>query len=116
MHNIVYLIGRLTGNPEVKELENGKKVSTITLAVQRAYKNEEGVYETDFFRCVLWDGVASNTANYCKKGDLIGIKGRLQSNSYEDKETGEKRFSMEVVTDKVSFLASKKDPELDSER
>ncbi len=113
MHNLIYLIGRLAEEPEVKELDDGKKVTNITLAVQRSFKNEEGIYETDFIRCTLWNGIATNTAEYCKKGDLVGIKGRLQTESYE--KDGEKRFNTSVVVDKVSFLASRKDPDHDRE-
>lgn len=109
MHNMVYLIGRLVKNPEIKELENGKSVANITLAVQRSFKNEDGVYDTDFINCSLWNGIASNTCEYCKKGDLVGIKGRLQVDCYEHE--GEMRSSMTVVADKVSFLATKKEPE-----
>ncbi len=113
MHNMVYLIGRLTGEPEVKELDNGKKVTNVTLAVQRNFKNEEGIYETDFINCTLWNGIASSTAEYCKKGDLVGVKGRLQTDSYE--KDGERKFSMNVVVEKVSFLASRKEPDHDRE-
>ena len=113
MHNMVYLIGRLTEDPVLKETEEDYSMTAINLAVQRAFKNEEGVYETDFIRCVLWDAVASNMCEYCKKGDLIGIKGRLQNRSYEDEETKEKKYITEVIVDKVSFLASKKDKEVE---
>ena len=108
MHNMVYLIGRLTENPEVKELENEMSTMAINLAVQRSYKNEEGIYDTDFIRCVLWNGIAEHTAEYCKKGDLVGIKGRLQNRKYEDSENNTK-YITEVMVDKVSFLASKKE-------
>lgn len=107
MHNLVYLIGRLTENPEIKELEDGKSMLTINLAVQRSFKNEDGIYDTDFIRCILWNGVASRTSEYCKVGDLVGVKGRLQNRSYLD-ENEEKKYITEVVVDKVSFLASKK--------
>lgn len=109
MHNLVYLIGRLTENPEMKVFENDKSNLTINLAVQRSYKNEDGIYEVDYIRCVLWNGVASHTCEYCKKGDLVGIKGRLQTRSYEvDNET---KYITEVIVDKVSFLASKRETE-----
>ena len=75
-------VGRLVGTPEVKETEDGKKVSNITIAVPRSYKNAEGVYDTDFVDVVLWDGVASNTAEYCHKGDIIGVKGRIETSSF----------------------------------
>lgn len=110
MHNLVYLIGRLTSDPQVKETDNGGKVAHASLAVTRSYKNENGEYETDFIDCVLFNGIASNTAEYCKKGDLVGIKGRLQVRDYEV--DGEKKKTTEVICDKISFLASKK-PEME---
>ena len=106
MHNMVYLIGRLTEDPTIKDEESN--YLAINLAVQRSFKNEENVYETDYLRCVLWDAIATNTCEYCKKGDLVGIKGRLQNRSYED-DKGEKKYITEVIVDKISFLASKKD-------
>lgn len=57
-------------------------VTNITLAVPRTYKNESCEYETEFFDCELWNGVASATTEYCKKGDIIGIKGNLKTNYY----------------------------------
>ena len=79
MLNQSILVGRIVKEPEVRETENGTKVTNITLAVQRPYKNVEGEYDTDFISCVLWKGIAETTAEYCKKGDLIGIRGRIQS-------------------------------------
>ena len=108
MHNLVYLIGRLTENPEVKELEDGRSMLTSNLAVQRSFKNEDGIYETDFLRCILWNGVAARTSEYCKSGDLVGIKGRLQNRKYED-ENNTTGYITEVIVDKVSFLASKRE-------
>lgn len=107
MHNLVYLIGRLTEDPVVTKLEDGQETLPFVLAVQRSYKNADGIYEADFIRCVLWNGIAAHTAEYCKKGDLVGIKGRLQNRSYEV--DNEKKYISEVIVDKVSFLASKKD-------
>ena len=107
MHNLVYLIGRLTEDPVVTKLEDGQETLPFVLAVQRSYKNADGIYEADFIRCVLWNAIASHTAEYCKKGDLVGIKGRLQNRSYEV--DNEKKYISEVIVDKVSFLASKKD-------
>ena len=82
MHNLVYLIGRLTQDPEIKELDENKSNLAINLAVQRSFKNEDGIYETDFIRCILWNGVAIHTSEYCHKGDLVGVKGRLQNRKY----------------------------------
>lgn len=108
MHNLVYLIGRLTEDPEVKQFDEGKSRLSINLAVQRSFKNENGLYDTDFIRCILWNGIASHTSEYCHKGDLVGVKGRLQTRTYE--EDNEKKYITEVVVDKVSFLATKKEP------
>ena len=81
--NTVVLVGRLTGNPEVTVTENGKHITKILLAVNRNYKNADGIYETDFIRCVLWNGIAGATSEFCKVGDVVGIKGRLQTSVYE---------------------------------
>ena len=83
MLNQLVIIGRLTKEPKLKKTENGKKVSNITLAVPRSYKNVNGQYDTDFIDCVLWKGISENTVEYCKKGDIVGIKGRIEKNSYE---------------------------------
>lgn len=105
--NQVVLVGRLAGNPEIKTSENGKKYTYINIAVPRSFKNSDGIYETDFIRCVLWNGVASSTSEYCKTGDVIGIKGRLQNSNYED-EQKEKKYITEVVAERVSFISSSK--------
>lgn len=107
MLNQVVLVGRLVEQPETKETKNGLKVSNITLAVPRSYKNIEGEYETDFIRCILWKGIAENTTEYCKKGDILGVKGRIENESYEDQE-GNKKYVTNVIAEKVTFLSSKK--------
>lgn len=108
MMNQTCIIGRLVRDPELKELEDGKKVSNITVAVQRSYKNENGEYEADFIDCTLWNGIADRTTEYCKKGDLVGVKGRLQTNTYEN-ENGEKKKITEVIAEKLTFLSSNKE-------
>jgi len=110
MMNQVILVGRLANDIEVKEAENGRNKTYITLAVPRSYKNAEGIYETDFVDCILWDSIAQNTAEYCNKGDVIGVKGRLQTRNIE-KEDGSKVKVMEVIAEKVTFLSSKKNNE-----
>ena len=114
MLNQVVLVGRLTKDLEVKELEDGKKVTNMTLAVPRSFKNAEGEYETDFIDCSLWNSIAENTAEYCKKGDIVGVKGRLQSSSFE-KEDGNKEFRTQVMAEKVTFLSSRSKDEPERE-
>ena len=115
MLNQVILVGRLTKDPELRETETGKKTTTITLAVPRSYKNEKGEYDTDFINCVLWTQMAETTSQYCKKGDLVGIKGRLQTRKYETEDKKTKQIT-EVVAEKVTFLQSKKDKEMAKEK
>ena len=114
MLNQVVLVGRLTKEVEIKEMEDGKKLGYINIAVGRSFKNAQGEYESDFIDCVLWNGVASNTAEYCHKGDIVGVKGRLQTTSYE-KEDGTKVFKMEVIAEKLTFLSSKSSNEKEKE-
>jgi len=105
MLNQVILVGRLVRTPELQITETGKKKSLITLAVARSYKNQNGEYDTDFLDCTLWTGIAENTAEYCKTGDVIGVKGRLQTWLLEN-EQGEKYKRVEVIAEKVTFLSS----------
>ena len=115
MINQILLVGRLTKTPELFLTESGKKGSFITLAVGRPFKNLDGEYETDFLDCTLWTGIAESTAEYCKKGDVVGIRGRIQSKIVES-EDGTKYKRMEIIADKVTFLSSsnsKKDDDID---
>ena len=106
MLNQVVLVGRLVRDPELKESEGGKNYTNITLAVPRNYKNLDGEYDADFVDCRLWTGVAENTAEYCKKGDLLGVKGRIETRVEETEE--EKKYIMEIIAEKVTFLSSKR--------
>ena len=105
MMNQMLVIGRLVDNPKVEKTEQGKRVMNMTLAVPRTYKNSEGIYDTDFVDCVLWEGIAENTAEYCKKGDLVGIRGRVQTDLYE--KDGQKHKSTRIIAERVSFLSSR---------
>ena len=105
MLNQAVLVGRIVKDPELRETDKGK-VTNITLAVPRSFKNMNGEYDTDFISCVLWKGIAENTAEYCKKGDLVGIKGRIQTRNVELDDT-HKQF-VEVIAEKVTFLSSKR--------
>lgn len=105
------LVGRLVRDPEVKELEDGKKVSNITLAVQNTYKNAEGKYDTNFFDIELWNGSAENTAEYCKQGDIIAVKGHLKTDTYE--KDGQTHKKTSIVAERVTFLSKAKEKDTD---
>lgn len=105
MVNQIVLVGRIAKIPEIRVTESGKKVATLTLAVPRNYKNINGEYETDFLDCTMWSAVAESTNEYCRTGDMIGVKGRVQSRIIETPE-GTKKRKTEIVAEKVTFLTS----------
>lgn len=109
MLNQVILVGRLVYDPELRKTPEGKTVTTITLAIQRGYKNaDSGEYDTDFLRCTLWSGVAESTVTYCKKGSTVGVKARLIQRNHEC--TDNSSFSYpEIIADKITFINTKKD-------
>ena len=108
MLNQIVLVGRIAKEIETKEV-NGKKVVSLTLACQRSWKNSNGEYDTDFFDIRLFDSIGQNVKDYCKKGDIVGIKGRLQSTTIEKYHT--KMNIIEIVAEKVTFLSSKSNNE-----
>ena len=105
MVNQIVLVGRIARTPETRITVIGKKMATLTLAVPRNYKNSNGEYDTDFLDCTLWSAVAESTSEYCETGDMIGIKGRLQTRVVETPE-GTKRKKTEIIAEKVTFLTS----------
>ena len=105
MLNQIVLVGRLVRNPELKKSEKGKHFTQITLAIPRSFKNASGEYESDFIDCMLWEGVAKSTTEYCHKGDIIGVKGRIQSRIVEVE--NEKKYYTDIIAEKVTFLSSK---------
>lgn len=115
MINQIILVGRLTGDPEIEEYENGKKRTIINIAVQRQFKNIDNKYDTDFFRCVLWNGMASNTKNYCQRGDIVGVKGRVQNRNYVDSENNT-RYITEIIAEKISFVSHAQRKENDNDK
>jgi len=105
MVNQIVLVGRIARAPEIRTTESGKKYASLTLAVPRNYKNVNGEYDTDFLDCTLWTQVAESTSEYCKTGDMIGVKGRVQSRIVESPE-GTRRRKTEIVAERVTFLTS----------
>ena len=105
MMNNVIVVGRLVKNIELKEKENGGKYCDFTLAVTRSYKNCEGCYDTDFIDFKAFHNNAEQVAEWCFKGDLIGVRGRIETELIEN-EIGEKKKITFIVADKISFLSS----------
>lgn len=109
MLNNLILVGRLTREIQIYQTANGRKLGTICLAIPRSFKNVEGMYETDFIHCILWEEKAKLAADYCHKGDIVGVRGRLQSRVITTSEG--KRHILEVVAERLTFLSSTK-PEM----
>lgn len=109
--NQLILVGRIVEDPELTVLDNGTKVSTVTLAVKRGFKSgENNQYETDFFKCTLWSGIAEATVNYCKKGHTVGVKARIQQTHFIQNE--KKVFSYpEIIVEKITFINKPKNQE-----
>lgn len=104
--NSVNLIGRLTKEPVLRKTESGVSVCSFALAVNRDVK-KEGQPTADFINCQAWNVVADNMCKYLSKGSQIGLKGRIQTRKYDDK-NGNTHYVTEVIVEKVEFLESKK--------
>ncbi len=104
--NRVSLVGRLTSKPELKYTGSNLPFARFSVAVNRAYTNQEGKREADFINIVVWRKQAENVCNFLDKGSLVSIDGRIQTGSYDDKD-GNKRYTTEVVADAIQFLESK---------
>ncbi len=103
--NKVYLYGNLTRDPEMKSLPSGSKVTQFSLATNRVYKDQEGnkKEQTEFHNIVVFGRQAETSAQYLKKGQGVMIEGRIQTRSWDDKTTGEKKYRTEIVADGVQF-------------
>ncbi len=112
MLNRIQLIGRLTRDPELRYVSNGHPMAQFTLAVDRDFKNAAGDREADFINCVTWRKLAELVGQYCGRGRLVAVEGRLQTRSYEAQD-GTRRRATEVVGDRVWFLDS---PRVDGDR
>jgi single-strand DNA-binding protein len=106
MVNQVILVGRLTKDPELRYTTDGTAVANVTLAVSRNFRNSAGEIDTDFVNCTLWRKTAENTANYCRKGSIVGVTGRIQTRFYDNQE-GRRIYVTEVVAESVQFMGGK---------
>lgn len=105
--NRVVLIGRLTRDPELRKTQNGTSVCSFTLAVNRR-QNQDGTQDADFINCVAWNKLADNIQLYQKKGNQLGIEGRINTRSY-DNQQGQKVYVTEVIAESVQFLTPRND-------
>ncbi len=103
MLNQLVIVGRIVKDPELSKNEDGKSVSSITLAVPRSYKNSNGEYDTDFIDCNIYGNVAETTCEYCHKGDLVGVKGCLNTITLE--EDGKTFYKNIVQGHRITFLS-----------
>ena len=101
MLNVVVLSGRLTQDPELKTTANGISVCSFSIAVERRFKSGEE-RQSDFINIVTWRSSAEFVSKYFKKGQMIAIRGSIQTRRYQDKD-GNNRTAFEVVADDVQF-------------
>jgi single-strand DNA-binding protein len=104
MINQVTLVGRLTRDPDLRKTPDGTPVANITLAITRPFKNHNNEYEADFVHCTLWKKTAENTANYCRKGSIVGVTGKIHTRNYENQD-GKRVYVTEVLAESVQFIS-----------
>lgn len=109
MINKVILVGNLGKDPEVRSTPSGQPVTNFTLATNRVYKDRDGnrQKQTEWHNIVCWGRQAEVAGQYLTKGKQIYIEGRIQTRSWDDKQTGEKRYRTEIVCDNFQMLGSR---------
>jgi single-strand DNA-binding protein len=109
--NRVFLIGRLTQDPELRYTAGGSAVTDLRLAINRTYPGKDGEMkeETLFIDVTVWNRQAENCCQYLKKGRQVHVEGYLKMDTWDDRNTGEKRSKVKVEADRVQFLDSKRD-------
>ena len=115
LNNKVMLIGNLGRDPEIKELEKGRKVAKFPLATTESYKNDAGerISETSWHSIVAWNGLAGIAEKYLSKGKEVAIEGRLVYRNYEDKD-GVKKYVTDIVLSQIQLLRGQKASVLES--
>ena len=104
--NKALLIGRLTADPELRYTESEKAYTRFTLAVNRKYKNEDESRDADFVSIVAWEKRAETICQYVKKGNRLGIVGKIQTGNYE-KSDGSRGYTYDVIVEEFEFLETK---------
>lgn len=108
--NKVILIGRNIRDIELKQTTAGISVAEFSVAVRRLFKNSNGESDSDFFNCLVYNKLAETISRYVKRGDMIGIEGRLQTISYTNRE-GNKVYYTKIIVENCEFLQSKRPEE-----
>jgi len=103
--NKAIIIGNLTRDPELKSLPSGIKVCSFSVATNRVWKDKNGARQeaADYHNVVVFGRQAETVAQYMKKGNSILVEGRMQTRSWDDKESGQKRYRTEIIADRVQF-------------
>jgi single-strand DNA-binding protein len=104
--NKVILVGRLGADPELKQVGNSQSVARLNLATSESWTGKDGQKQdrTEWHRVVVWGRQAENCAKHLSKGRQVYVEGRLQTRSWEDTATGQKKYSTEIVASTVQFL------------
>ena len=105
MLNRVCIVGRMTKNPELRRTSNGTAVATFTLAVNRSFKSNDG-QDADFINCVVWKRTAENVYQYCSKGSLVSLDGRIQTRTYENSQK-QRIYITEIIGETINFLEAR---------
>jgi single-strand DNA-binding protein len=115
MVNKVILIGNLGRDPEVRSTQSGQPVASFTLATNRRWRDKTGnkQEETEWHNIVVWGKQAEIAGQYLKKGKQIYLEGRLQTRSWEDRQSGEKKYKTEIVCDNFQMLGQRGDMDAD---
>ncbi len=103
--NKAIIIGNLTRDPEITVIVSGQKVCKFGVATNRIWKDKNGVRQemTNYHNIVVWGKQAETSAQYLKKGQQVMIEGRIETRSWDDKTSGEKKYRTEIVADRVQF-------------
>lgn len=112
--NQVILLGRLTADVDLRATQSGKNVASFTLAVDKmANQQKDGESSADFFDVTAWEKLAELMSQYTSKGSKVLVMGRLNQQTWEDKESGKKRSKVVIVANDVTFLDAKSGSQTD---
>ena len=102
MFNQVILIGRVVADPEIKQSQNEKNFVELTLAIQRPFKNSQNQYDTDFIKVVFWEYMAINIKEYCEKGSIVSVKGRIQTRTIKKNDVSFE--TIDIIGEHIIFI------------